>query len=115
MAIGDLIKKKRMQIGMSQIDLATKIHVSKQTLYKYENNLVTNIPSDKIEAIANVFEVSPAFLMGWKEPAPSSADILADIAMDPQLLEYVMKIKEMTEAQKNEVYSYIDYICHKTK
>lgn len=32
---------------MSQVEFADKINVSKQTLYKYENDIITNIPSDK--------------------------------------------------------------------
>lgn len=51
---------------MSQVDFATKINVSKQSLYKYENNIITNIPSDKIEAIAKIGNVSPSYLMGWE-------------------------------------------------
>lgn len=33
--------------------------------YKYENNIISNIPSDKVEAIAEVLKISPAYLMGW--------------------------------------------------
>lgn len=65
MVIGDRIKSLRDSLNMSQVDLADKINVSKQTLYKYENNIITNIPSDKIEAIAKIANVSPAYLMGW--------------------------------------------------
>lgn len=69
MKIGDRIKKVRTEIiHMSQVDLAKAIGVSKQTLYKYENNIVTNIPSDKIEAIARLAKVAPAYIMGWEEP-----------------------------------------------
>ena len=65
MTVGERIKEVREKTGMSQVDFADKINVSKQTLYKYENNLITNIPSDKIEAVAKVGGVSPAYLMGW--------------------------------------------------
>ncbi len=65
MTVGERIKEVREKIGMSQVDFADKINVSKQTLYKYENNLITNIPSDKIEAIAKIGGASPAYLMGW--------------------------------------------------
>lgn len=65
MTVGERIKEVREKTGMSQVDFADKINVSKQTLYKYENNLITNIPSDKIEAVARVGGVSPAYLMGW--------------------------------------------------
>ncbi len=68
MAVGDRIKEIRNKLGMSQVDFADKISVSKQTLYKYENNIITNIPSDKIEAVSKIGNVSPAYLMGWDEP-----------------------------------------------
>lgn len=67
MTIGKRIKELREKRGMSQVDLADKISVSKQTLYKYENGIITNIPSDKIEGIAKVFNISPSYLMGWKD------------------------------------------------
>lgn len=67
MTVGERIKEVREKTGMSQVDFADKINVSKQTLYKYENNLITNIPSDKIESVAKVGGVSPAYLMGWEE------------------------------------------------
>lgn len=65
MTVGERIKNSRERLGISQVDFAYKINVSKQTLYKYENNIITNIPSDKIEAAAKICNVSPAYLMGW--------------------------------------------------
>ena len=57
MTVGERIKELRIKLNMSQVDFADKINVSKQTLYKYENNI--------IEAAAQVGNVSPAYLMGW--------------------------------------------------
>ena len=65
--LGEKIKQLRSNMNISQVDFATKIGVSKQTLYKYENNIITNIPFDKIEDIARIANVSPAYLMGWAE------------------------------------------------
>lgn len=67
MTIGDRIRKKREDVGISQTDLANAIDVSKQTLYKYENNIITNIPSDKIEKISKILDISPVYIMGWDE------------------------------------------------
>lgn len=67
MTIGERIKEIRNRLNMSQVAFADKINVSKQTLYKYENNIITNIPSDKIEAAAKLGNVSPAYLMGWDD------------------------------------------------
>jgi repressor LexA len=67
MTIGQRIKALREQKGFSQIELAEKIGVSKQNLYKYENGIISNIPSDKIEAAAAALGTSPAYLMGWND------------------------------------------------
>lgn len=69
MTVGERIKKLRLKLGISQVEFADKINVSKQTLYKYENYIVTNIPSDKIEQSAKILNVSPAYLMGWTDMA----------------------------------------------
>ena len=76
MTIGERIKKIRQDMDLSQVELAEKIGVSKQTLFKYENGIITNIPSDKIEAIARVTGREPAEIMGWEEkPAANSRQI----------------------------------------
>ena len=67
MTVGERIKELRIQSGLSQVDFADKINVSKQTLYKYENNIITNIPYAKIEAAAKLGNVSPSYLMGWPD------------------------------------------------
>ena len=67
MEIGKRIKTLREQKGISQTELAEKSKSSKQTIYKYENGIITNIPSDKIELIAKILDVTPSYLMGWEE------------------------------------------------
>ena len=69
MTKGERIKYYREQKGISQTDLAKMVKISKQSLYKYENNIITNIPSDKIEIIAEKLGVTPAEIMGWGSSA----------------------------------------------
>ena len=72
MTVGEKIKKVRELRNIAQVDLANQVSISKQTLYKYENGIITNIPSNKIEAIAKVLETTPGYLMGWNEPQNTS-------------------------------------------
>lgn len=67
MAKGERIKSLREKAGYSQTELAERVNISKQTLYKYENNIITNIPSDILEKIASVLGCSPSYFMGWEE------------------------------------------------
>ncbi len=63
--IGSLLKQLRIDNKYTLDEVGKIIGVSKQTLYKYENNIISNIPSDKIELLAKLYNVSPALIMGW--------------------------------------------------
>ena len=82
---GSIIKNLRLQHRMTLDEVGEHIGVSKQTLYKYENNIITNIPSDKIEGLAKLFNVSPALIMGW--------DHDEGYYTDPEVAEYANKLK----------------------
>lgn len=73
--IGDRINKKRLEKGMTLEELGRKVGVSKVTIHKYESKVITNIPSDRIEAMAKALEVSPAYLMGWNDSPSEDIDI----------------------------------------
>ena len=76
MTVGDRIRQVRQEQDVTQQELADYTGVSKQAVYKYENNIVTNIPTDKVDAIAKRLKVSPAYLMGWEEqPEPKKPTI----------------------------------------
>ena len=65
--IGDKLKALRRAKGMTLLELADAIGTSKQTIHRYENGIISNIPPEKIEAIAEALEVSPSELMGWSD------------------------------------------------
>lgn len=67
MSKGDIIKELRIKAGLTQTELADALNTTKQAIYKYETNVVTNIPSDKIETMSKIFNVSPAYIMGWSD------------------------------------------------
>lgn len=66
MSKGERLRQLRSQKGFSQVEAAERAGVSKQTLYKYEKDIITNIPSDVIEKIAALYETTPAYIMGWE-------------------------------------------------
>lgn len=69
-SIGERIKKLRTYRKLTQEEVGKIIGASKQTLHKYENGIITNIPLDKIESLANLFDVSPSYIMGWDNEEP---------------------------------------------
>lgn len=99
MTKGERIKSLRDALGMSQVALADKINVSKQTLYKYENDIITNIPSDKVEEIADVLGTTPAYIMGWNTTATSKTILQLD---EHKLLTNYRKLNDTGKAKAQE-------------
>lgn len=67
---GSRLKSIRLERGMTLEELGEAIGTSKQTIHRYENGIIDNIPKAKIEALASALKVTPAELMGWSEGAP---------------------------------------------
>lgn len=59
------LKRMRKEKGITLEALASAIGTSRQTVHRYENGIITNVPPEKVEAIARVLETSPTELMGW--------------------------------------------------
>lgn len=69
MSTGKRIKECRERNGITQEELGAACNTTKQTIFKYENGVVTNIPIDRLARIAGVLGVAPAYLMGWQGSA----------------------------------------------
>lgn len=84
MEFKDRLKLKRIENGLTLEELAKRIGTSKQTIHRYESGVISNIPSDKIEALAKELKTTPAYLMGWDD-APSSAPLYEAAAGEGRL------------------------------
>lgn len=107
--IGTRIKEAREKSALSQTDMADRIGVSKQTLYKYENDIITNIPSDKIEAISRITGVSPAYIMGWDTLATNNVSYV------PETIAAHFEGKKFSEEALDDIARFIDFVASKEK
>ncbi len=74
MQIGNIIKKRRVQLGLSQTELANKLGFkSKASISRIELG-VQSLPQNKILEMAKALDVSPEYLMGWRNTLESSSD-----------------------------------------
>lgn len=108
MEIGQIIKKRREELGMSQEELAQKVgYKSRSSINKIEVD-GRGLPQSKIAAIAKALNTTPAYLMGWEESIPDYTFTLADGSkiiieyMEPakkkaaqRLLTYYFKLNEI--------------------
>lgn len=74
---GEKIRYLRQLTAMSQEELGRRVGVQRAAINKYEKGSVTNIPIATIEKIAEVFDVSPSYIVGWNgdESNPLAAEI----------------------------------------
>lgn len=67
MTIGERIKQRRLEIGLSVDQLADLIGKNRATIYRYESNEIGKFPLDILYPLAEALRTSPAYLMGWEE------------------------------------------------
>jgi len=77
---GDRIRQLREAKKLTQEELARLLDTKRQTISKYEKGIVTNIPSDRIEAMARILDTTPEYILGWdtEEEKPASAAGLSE-------------------------------------
>ena len=67
MDIGERIRRRREELGLSQSELARKVgYTSRSTINKIEKD-AHGISQDKIVAIARALKTTPSYLMGWED------------------------------------------------
>ena len=67
--IANRLKALRKSKKMTQDELAAALGTSKQTIHRYENGIITNIPPEKVEKLAAALGTTPSELMGWSQTA----------------------------------------------
>ncbi len=73
MTIGNRIKNRRIELNLSQDELAKKVgYKSRSSINKLE--LKRSIPLSKVEIMAKALECTPAYLMGWTDETKGMPD-----------------------------------------
>ena len=115
MTKGERIKLLREKANMTQEELAKLLKTTKQTIYKYEQSVVTNIPSDRVERIAEVLNSTPAYIMGWESDKPETSkkidaatDVLIRMETDKQYSELVLTLYKMDNDRLSAVKAMLD-------
>lgn len=67
MKIGEQIRYYRRKSGLSMEELARTLGVSRQTVHRYENGTIENIPRAKIDGMARIFGTTGAVLLGYED------------------------------------------------
>lgn len=77
--IGNRIRKRREELGLSQDELGKRIgYKSRSSINKIELGW-RNLTQSKIKAIADALETTPSYIMGWEENNPQLDALIEEI------------------------------------
>ena len=68
------LKELRKSRGLTLDELAELIGTSKQTIHRYENGVIANVPAEKVVSLADALGTTPSELMGWDTEPPREYD-----------------------------------------
>lgn len=98
--IGNRIRQRRKELGMSVDELADKINKNRATIYRYENGEVDKLPIDVFEPLAKELDTTPAFLLGWNN------------TKDNEFLNKISSLN-LSDDEKNKIFEYIQFLISK--
>ena len=118
--IGENIRRRRMELKMTQEELAVLVgYTSKSTINKIEQG-VNDVQQSKIIKFAEALHTSPAVLMGWvDEKTGKKNDARASIAFqssyDKELFEMIEKLSKLTPEKRQVVKAVLDAVSTSEK
>jgi repressor LexA len=63
--IKDILKARRTELGLTQLDVANAVGVSEATVSRWESGDIANMKRSRIASLASVLKISPSIIMGW--------------------------------------------------
>lgn len=82
MSIGQRIKQKRLEAGLSVEETAKRLNKNRATIYRYESDEIENLPISILSPLANVLNTTPAYLMGWSEELEMHKNNITQLAKE---------------------------------
>ena len=115
MTVGERIKERRIQLGMSAEALASKVGMSPATIYRYENGFISSANSNKLNPIAAALQTTPSYLMGWDEEPMTDAeremwDIRNEFEKNPKALNFYRLFQLLDESTQDQVIQYMQFL-----
>lgn len=121
MTVGERIKQKRIEIGLSQDELAKRMgYKNKSAICRVERDYEQNLTLDRVSMFARALGCSESYLMGWEEEptkeealTPSNASALTRLIGYYPLFPYYEKLGRLSSHDKEIVCSLIDTLSER--
>lgn len=111
MDIGQIIKQRREELGISQEELARMAgYKSRSSINKIEVD-GRGLPQSKITAIAKALKTTPASLMGWEETDVSALDHV-NSCFGESAREMLSNFQKLNESGQKEALKRVSEMVH---
>ena len=115
---GDRLRALRENAGLTLEEVAERLSITRQAIYKYEKNIVTNIPSDRIEALAKLYHSTPEYIMGWEadtEATSKKTEPTVDFALlhDGDVMTVVEVMSSLSPKSREELMQFAEFLKSK--
>ncbi len=61
------LKAARLDANLTLLEVAKELGVSEATVQRYESGAIKNIKIETIKKLANLYKITPSYLVGWTE------------------------------------------------
>ena len=98
MNVKDIIREKRLALGMTMKEVADKVGVSEATISRWESGEISNMRRGAIFSLAKALNISPNEIMGWETtdtPSQSTPTQLGGV--------YMLEIYKRIRARREEL------------
>lgn len=115
MNLGQLIRIKRKQKGMTQEQLGKAIGVSKMAISKYERNIIDNMGREKVIALSRLLDIPVTDFLDSIDESNVNFEKISpqDFYNEVQML--LSKTTNLTEQQKSHLLNTLEFICNDEK
>lgn len=104
MNVGQRIKQRRKELGLTADDVAEYIGKNRATIFRYEKGDIEKLPISILDDLSDLLKTSPEWLMGWSNKhQPNIVSIYNQL--EPPRQEYVYEVAEEQLEEQNRVTS----------
>ena len=114
MDIGRRIKKRRIELGLTQDELGQRLGIKKSAICRLESEEADNFSIGRMIKIAQALDTTPGYLTGWTDASSYST---LDDGLDYRRTQLINYFSELDEVGKDKLLTYAKdmYFIAKTK
>ena len=115
MEIKDLIKSRRIELGMTMKELGDAVGVSEATISRYESGQIANMKRTTIIALSKVLGIPTARFIDCGDEEPANNTTTQNNSYVPETIAAHFEGKEFSEEDLSDIARFIDFVASKKR